>query len=285
MILITGASGNIGRELIRRLSEAGTPYRAGLHSPGKAAELKLPANSSAVEFDFTRPETMRAAMAGIERLFLLSPSGPEMAEREIEAVELAGEAGVRHVVKLSAFGAQTDGFMLGRLHRESEKHVLASGLAYTFLRPNTFMQNLVFLCADSVRAEGRIYLPCGDTDISHVDSRNVAEIAQRVLRDDAHFKRIYEITGPESLTCTEIARRVSTVTGRNVSYVDIPPEKFHARLAAMGLPGWMVEAMVDLLAFQAEGFTSAVSPAYEHVMGKAPTSFNKWMRDAAGAFA
>lgn len=285
MIFITGASGNLGRELVRRLSQAGTPFRAGLRSPGKAAELALPANSGAVEFDYTRPQTMRAALQGIERLFLLSPSGPESADWEIEAVEAAAGAGVRHIVKLSAFGAHTDEFMLGRLHRQVEKHLLASGLAYTFLRPNTFMQNLVFLSSSSIRSEGRIYMPCGDTDISHVDARDIAAVAERVLRDDAHLKRIYDLTGPESLTYTEVARRVSTVAGKNISYVDIPPEKFHARLAASGMPEWMVEAMVDLLAFQAEGRASAVSPAYEHVMGKAPTPFNKWVRDASGAFA
>lgn len=284
MILVGGAGGHVGSELVRVLGKAGTPFRAGFRTAAKAAAAALPAGAVAVELDYARLDTVRAALEGVDRLFLVSTSSPELAIHEMSVVDVAVSSGVRHVALLSAFGAQTDAFVLGQMHREVEKKLLASPLEWTFLRPSSFMQNLLYHSADSLRSEGKLYMACGDGMISHVDIRDVAEVAARVLTANGHTRRIYDLTGPDSLSYADVARRLSSVLGRKIQHVDVPPEKYREAMMAGGVPEWTARALLDLYAFYRENRASAVSPAISHVLGRGPQSFDRWARENAAAF-
>jgi len=177
MILVTGASGNIGTELVKELSRRGEKFRAAYTSKEKAEKARTAAFEPVV-VDFGKPESLAAALAGVDRLFLLSANPPS----ESPVVRAAKAAGVGRIVKLSVFDAPAESFGFGKAHRAVEKEIEASGIDYTFLRPNGFMQNLANQQAASIKAQGAFYFPAADTRISHVDVRDIARVAAVVDR-------------------------------------------------------------------------------------------------------
>src|SRR6516164_11561849 len=192
MILITGASGNVGREVLKQISQAGHKVRAAYQTSQKAAEA--PAGAATVIVDFNRPDTLRAALNGIDCVFLVGPVAPNLVELESSATEEIKRAGVPHLVKLSAMGTRAATFP--RQHAESEDHIKASGVAWTFLRPNGFMQNMVIYNAATVRGQNAFYGSAGDGKVSQVDFRDVGAVAARVLNKDGHTGKTYTLTGP-----------------------------------------------------------------------------------------
>src|SRR5438128_7621197 len=163
MILVTGARGTVGSEVVRQLQAKGGRFKVASREPGKA-----PAGLEAVVFDLDRPDTLPAALEGIDTVFLLS----NVVTSELNAVKAAPAAGVKRIVKLSAWGAGEEAFSFARWHRQVEKAIEASGLRWTHLRPNGFMQNVVNYTGTTIRREGAIYLPAGEARISHVDVRD-----------------------------------------------------------------------------------------------------------------
>jgi uncharacterized protein YbjT (DUF2867 family) len=191
---------------------------------------------------------------------------------------------VRHVVKFSAFGASADapgGF--AKWHGEAEAELRASGLDYTMLRPNFFMQNLLGQ-AQTIAAEGRIYQPVGGARASFVDTRDVAAVAARVLTEDGHEGRSYDITGPEALSYYDVAERLSAAAGREITYVPVSPEDFRRGALAAGLPEWLVEALGLLNETLASGRASAVTDVVREVGKTEPRTFEQFARDYASAF-
>src|SRR5262249_4234416 len=158
MILVTGASGTVGKEVVKALIAAGARFRAGY----RTRPQNLPTGVDGVALDYDKPETVRPALQGVETVFLLSNT----VSLEQGVVDAAKRAGVRRVVKLSAYSAEEEGFIFGRWHRAVEKHIEASGLAWTFLRPNNFMQNVLHYMAGTIRAKGEIYASAGDGEIA-----------------------------------------------------------------------------------------------------------------------
>ncbi len=281
MILVTGASGNIGRELVERLRAAGAPVRAGYHGRKGAPA----AGVEPVELDLSRPATLDQALRGAERMFLLTGNAPDQLAMERNAVAAARAAGIRHVVKLSVWSAPEEPFSFARLHRTIEKEIEASGIGYTFLRPNGFMQNMSNFMAATIRSQGAFYLPAGDARISHVDVRDVAAVAARVLTQPGHEGKAYDLSGPEALTYGDIAARLSAVLGKAVAYVDVPDEAFKQGGLQAGMPEWLVDAMIELFHFYKTGRASRVTSAVRDVTGEDPISFDRYVRDHAPAFA
>lgn len=199
MILVTGAGGTVGSVLLAELKSAGHKPRAAYHSPAKA-EKERANGGDAVSLDFAKPETLRPALAGVDRVFLLGTGGRGQADGEIALVRAARAAGVQRLVKLSVWGAAGEQFAFAKIHRSVERAVEASGLAWTFLRPNSFMQNFVNYMGGSIKAQGAIYQPAGDATISHIDVRDVARVAARVLTTTGHEGQSYELSGPQALT-------------------------------------------------------------------------------------
>jgi len=279
MILVTGASGNIGTELLRELSKRGEKFRAAYTSKEKAEKARTAAVDPVV-VDFARPESLASALAGVDRLFLLSANPPS----ESAVVGAAKAAGVGRIVKLSVFDAPVESFGFGKAHRAVEKEIEASGIDYTFLRPNGFMQNLANQQAASIKAQGAFYFPAADTRISHVDVRDIARVAAAVLTGSGHAGKGYELTGPEALTYGDMAAALTRVLGKPVSYVAISDDDFRKAMAPSGMPAPVIDGLVDLFAFYKRGVAARISPDIEKVTGRKATSFEQYARENVAAF-
>jgi uncharacterized protein YbjT (DUF2867 family) len=186
MILVTGATGNIGPGVVRSLLERGAPIRIAVHRTPLAVD-----GAPTVPLDFDRPETFAPALDGADTLFLLSA---EVAH-EAALIDAAGDAGIRRIVYISSFGANEDPFLVGRLHREMEERIAASGMAWTVLRPNYLMQNVLWLMADDIRREDAFYDSLGPRPVSMIDARDIGAAAARVLTEPGHEGRAYELSG------------------------------------------------------------------------------------------
>ena len=278
MILVTGATGLNGTELVRRLSAKG------IRNLAKAQALVALPNVEVVEGDMARPASLTAALRGVERAMLISSSDPAMLDVQSSFIDAAKKAGVQHVVKLSGIIPELDSpFRFARMHAEIEQRLEASGVAYTHLRAGEFMPSY-FRQVPSIVARGILALPMADARIACVDIGDLAEVAIAVLTTSGHEGKIYPLTGPEALTMAEVAVKLSAATGKSIRYVDVPPDEArHARLAA-GLPPYLAEGLDELFAERRKGKESRVWPTIKEVFGLQPTSFDEFARRNAAIF-
>ncbi|HEX8707107.1 MAG TPA: SDR family oxidoreductase [Pyrinomonadaceae bacterium] len=282
-ILVTGATGQIGSLLVERLAGAGVPARALVRSREKAARIEQLGLEPFVG-DFDAPETLRPALDGVEKVFLLSAPDQRQVELQGNLIEAARGAGVRHIVKLSAIGTGPDSpFSLGRWHYQTEQEIERSGMRYTHLRPNGFMQNALMF-APTIRGQGAFYGSLGETKVSYVDARDVAAVALATLTEDGHEGKAYEVTGPESLSYREIAGALSSVLGKEVRYVDVPMEAARQGMMGAGMPEWLADALVELFEFYRMGGAAHVTETVREVAGSEPISVSRFAADYAGAF-
>jgi uncharacterized protein YbjT (DUF2867 family) len=285
MILVTGATGTNGRLVVEALLRAGIPVRAMVQNPAKAADL-LQAGAQLVVADFDKPETLDGALVGVERSLLLSAVDEHLVDREARFVERARKAGLRHLVKFSAIGAHpTASFTFGRQHGRSERLIMDSGLVFTFIQPNFFMQNLLW-SADAIKGRGELYSTLGQTPASHVDARDIASVITATLTEpiDRHAGSIHLLTGPAALTFAQVAETISRVVGRAVRYVDLTDEQLKAGLLASGQPEWQATALVELNTYARQGHASVVTDTVERVGGRAARPLEQWVREHATTF-
>ncbi|HZI93664.1 MAG TPA: NAD(P)H-binding protein [Patescibacteria group bacterium] len=284
MILVTGAGGTVGGELVNRLSSEGVPFRAAYRSAaGVAAARSRGIDAIGVEYD--RPESLRPALQGVDSMFLLCANGPDQTRYEINAVREAVNGGVKRIVKLSVWDAGGQEFSFARTHRAVEREIESSGLVWTFLRPNGFMQNLSNFHAAGVKA-GVIHL-CGTrTPISHIDARDVAAVAAAVLATGSdHSAMAYDLTGPEALTYQQIAMSLSKALGREIVCEETSPADFRKAMIRSGSPDWVADAVIDLMRYYLDGRAGRVTPWVGRITGREPGSFDRFVRDYRGAFA
>jgi uncharacterized protein YbjT (DUF2867 family) len=282
-ILITGATGNVGSQVVNELNKQGVKVKAGVRSIEKATALQGE-NVTLVEFDTARAETLKAALNGIETLFLLPPLVADMVGYTRDLVNRAKEAGVQYIVKLSGIGAGPEGIQLARWHWATEKLIEDSGIAFTHLRPTSFMQNYVNNAAATIKSQNAFYLPQGDGKISLIDTRDIATVAAIVLTSRDYVGQTIELTGGEALSNYEIAQIFSDVTGRPINYVDVPPAAAQQAMSSAGMPDWLVEAILELNAIIKAGYTAGISPAVREITGRAPITFRQFAQDYATAF-
>lgn len=283
MILVTGAGGTVGSEVVKQLGAAGVPFRAAFHSQEKADAARAK-GIDAVVIDYTRPETLTAALNGIDKLFLLSGGAPDQTQRELNAVEAAKAAGVKHIVKLSVWGAEGEAFSFAHVHRPVEKAIEASGVAWTHLRPNGFMQNLQNYMIGTIKSDGAFYSSVGDSKISHIDVRDIAAVAVKVLTQPGHENRAYSLSGPEGITYTEIASQLTAASGRDVKYVDVTDADVKGAMVGSGAPASYADAFVDLLRYYRTGAGANVTDAVRRILGREPIAFEQYAKDNAKVF-
>lgn len=279
MILVTGASGTVGRATVEALKKRGAGFKVGLRSPEKAKGL----GADAVVFDFANPATFEPAMRGADHVFLLPPLGDRQAEEAKALVDAAKRAGVKHVVKLSVIGARLEpGIFFGRQHGEGEKVIEASGLGFTHLRPTFFMQNwLNYYGVDPSKPESTAYLPIGTGKAAWVDARDLGEVAAAVLTDPGHEGKAYDLTGPAALSGAECAATLSRATGKKIAFVDVPESAARDAIAKSGAPGWMVDGMLELFGIIKAGYAESVADGVEKVLGRKPRTFEAFAADLA----
>jgi len=280
MICVTGASGTVSSEVIRQLESAKAPFCAAYFSNEKA-EAARASGIEAVIIDYNRPETLRAAFQGCDQLFLLGPNAPNQSELERNAVEAAKAAGVRHIVKQSVMGAAQESYSLAKVHRPGEKAIESSGLAWTFLRPNSFMQNAVTFMGGTIRAEGTFYSASGQAKISHVDVRDIAAVAVEVLIGPGHEGRAYTLSGPDALTYDELASELSKALGRPISHINLSPSDLKTGMLAEGIPEAIADRMLDLERYFGEGRASHITNDIKQVTGREPRRFAEYVRETA----
>lgn len=276
MILITGASGTVGSEVVKALGGSGAKVRAAY----RTRPQNVPAGVESVALDFDKPETIRPALAGVDTVFLLST----MVDPERKVVDEAKRAGVKRLVKLSVYGAAKEGFTLARWHRAVERHIEASGVPWTFLRPAGFMQNYFNYMGETIRKQSAIYSSAGSGAGAHIDARDIGAVAARVLTGKGHEGKAYELTGPQALTHDQAAGILSRVLGREIRYVPISHEQYKQGALAAGMPPVYVDALVDLDRYYAEGQLSAVTPAVRELTGRDPIRFEQFAKDYADTF-
>jgi uncharacterized protein YbjT (DUF2867 family) len=187
-------------------------------------------------------------------------------------------------VKLSVLAAEGEAFAFARIHRQVERAVETSGIPFTFLRPCSFMQNFATYYGDAIRRDGAFYLPCGDAREAFVDVRDIARVAATVMTERGHEGKAYDLLGPEALTYSDAAAKLSAATGRTIRYVDIPEIEFRKAMTGLGVPEESVDRLVDLYRFIRGGTAPARSTAIRDATGRDPTSFDQFARDYAEAW-
>jgi uncharacterized protein YbjT (DUF2867 family) len=285
MVLITGATGTNGRLVVEALLARGARVRAMVQDPSRAAGLRW-AGAELVVADFDRPDTLHAALAGVERSLLLSAVDRRLVDRETRFVERARHAGLSHLVKFSAIGAHpAASFTFGRQHGTSERMIMDSGLSFTFVQPNFFMQNLLW-SAGSIKARDELTSSLGLTPASHVDASDIAEVIAAALTEplDRHAGRIHLVTGPAALSFDQVAETLSRVLGRTVRYRNLSDEQLKAGLLSAGQDEWQATALVELNTYARQGHASVVTDTVERITGRPPRSLDQWARDHASAF-
>lgn len=270
-ILITGATGNVGAEVLASLSAAGAPVVAGVRSPtqgrSKVAE---------VTFDFERPETFGLALEGVKKLFLVRPPAMADAARFAPVLAAAKAAGVEHLVFLSLLGAEKNQVVP---HRKIEDLILASGIPYTFLRPGFFMQNLSTTHREEIRDRSEIFVPAGKGKTSFIDVRDIAEVAARTLTEEGHAFKAYPLTGAEALGYEEVARLATDVLGRRIVYSNPSMLRFVIEKRRQGLPVPFVLVMAGIYGTCKLGFAGTLAPDTERLLGRPPRSMRQFLED------
>jgi uncharacterized protein YbjT (DUF2867 family) len=284
MILVTGATGLNGGQLVRRLSASGIPVRALVRSAAKADGLAALPNVEIVEGDMARPETLSEGLRGVDRAMLISSSDPFMLEVQSNFIDAARKAGVKHVVKLSGIMPEVDSpFRFARMHGEIERKLERSGMDFTHVRAGEFM-HAYFRQVPAIVSKGAFFLAMEDARIASIDVGDIAEFAAALLTSPGHEGKIYPLTGPEALTMTEVAERLSSATGKTIRYVNVSPEEAtRARLAA-GMPQYTADALDELFAERRKGKEAEVYTTFETITGRQPTSFAEFARRHAPIF-
>jgi len=273
-VLVTGATGSTGRATVDALAARGVPFRPMSRSLSSA--------DFAVQADLDDADSVRAALSRIRAAYLVTPSTERAEAQQKQFIDLAVEAGVRHIVLLSQLGSVIDSpVRFLRYHAAVEDHAFASGLEVTALRPNLFMQGL-FAVSSVVKSAGVLPAPIGDARVSLVDVRDIGEMAANALISPTPLG-VQTLTGPESLTHSDLAGHLSSATGSEIRFEDIPPATFGEMLAGV-LPPWQVDGLLEDYAHYARGEAATVSSAVPDALGRPARSFAGFANEHAAAF-
>lgn len=280
MILVTGATGTIGSELVRQLVARGTSVRAMTREPGRRQPT---ADVIVTQGDFEDPASLRRATEDVREVFLLSAPGPRVPAHDRAMVDAAVEAGVRKIVKLSAIGS-TDQGMPGNWHAAGEQAVRESGLAWTILRPAGFASNAL-RWVPAIRAGQAIPNLTGSGVHAFVDPRDVAAVAAEALRSPDHDGQIYTLTGPELLSVPDQVRQLSEVLGgRELAVSDVPLEIAAEQMRAAGMDEAVVSVAIRGAELIRSGGDKTLTADVERVLGRPAGTFRGWAESNRAAF-
>jgi len=282
MILATGASGNLGGCVLQSLLRHKQPVRALYRTEKDAANV--PAGVEPVIADFADRDAMKRALQGIDKVFLVCAPIPQLVELESNTIQACQQAGIHHLVLNSALGAGTFQSSFPSWHRQVEEVLTRSGLPYTILRPNSFMQNILSFFAPSIRSSGVFYSSMGKARVSLIDARDIAEFVASVFRGADHIGKTYELNGPEALTYDDVAQKISETAGVPARYVDIPAAKQRESMQGMGMPEWQIEALLELQRYYTEGSGGEVDELVSRVIGRPATRLADFLREFRNEF-
>jgi uncharacterized protein YbjT (DUF2867 family) len=283
-VLVTGATGNVGRAVVRELRERGAAVRALVRDPERAAGILGPGVELAAG-NFEDPASLRRALAGAERVFLSSADGPRKVEHEAAVIDAARAAAMDLLVKASTLGADPASPAPALAwNGRSEDHLRRSGVPATILASGFYMTN-VLAAADQVRATGTLAAPAGRGAVAMIDPADVGAVAAVALTGDGHAGRTYRLTGPRAIGYGEVAEALSRVMGRPVAYADVPETAARDALASAGMPDWLVQQIAGAFRLIREGALAETTSTVRELIGRDPRGFEAFAAAHAAAFA
>jgi uncharacterized protein YbjT (DUF2867 family) len=280
VILVTGATGTVGREVVAQLLVVGAKVRALTRNPSGA---QLDRQVELVAGDLNQPETIAKAVEGVERIFSLA-LGPQLGIQEASLVQAAQKAGARHIVKLSALrpaGEARSG--IATWHQASERAIQNMDIAWTFVQPGAFMSNALNW-RDSIKGQGKVFSNYGDGKLSYIHPRDIAAVAVRALTEPGHEGKAYPVTGPEALSVSELVQLLSEAVGKPIEYLPITDDVAREGMEKAGLPIFLIDALLPFASFVRSGKGAETLPTVEQVTGRKQLTFTDWAREHATDF-
>jgi len=284
MILITGGTGKVGRELVRQLSTVGVSARVLVRTERSARSIR-DIGLEAILGDLTDPRSIQGALRGVKKAFLLAPPSQTETDLKCRFIAAAKEAGVHQVVMVTAAGnTHYSPVFQARQHARAEDCLKTSGLCFAILQPTFFMQNFIAQ-AEGIRSQGAIYGNFGEGKIAFVDAGDIASVARSCLTEDGHDRETYVVTGAESLTHTMVVEKLSAALGKEIRYVDLPPEQSIRGMISMGYPEWLAADLARLAQNVAAGLFAMTTDVVERITRRPPIPFDQFLQNNLTAFA
>lgn len=276
MILVTGATGNTGRSVVRALERANASVRPLV----RAAESEPSAPAGAVVADYDDAAALEQAMSGVKRVFLVSPFGPKQIEQEKRIIDLATKANVEVVVKISSTTPEFRSRSVSAIHvnhAEIENHLRLSGLTWVMVRPNFFMQNLFGLLGQ-FKAEGRVSHPFNESRLGMIDAEDIAEVSAAALLDAKWWNRSLIVSGTP-VTFRDVASELSRIAGREIPYLATSFEETRNKLRQANMPQAQIERFATECAYVQRGGLSVFSDHVEAVLGRPAKSLRQFFEE------
>jgi uncharacterized protein YbjT (DUF2867 family) len=282
MIVVVGGRSKIGAALIGELVEKGEPVRALLRS--SEGTDSLPEGAEGVTGDLADVDSLRLAIDGAEKLFLLCGPVEDEVALNRNAIDVAKEAGIGLFVRSSIIGSDPSSHAtFVRDHGQCDAYLAESGVPHALVRPNLFLQNIPQNTIPSIDADGNFYANAGDARISMVDTRDIASVAAALLTTSGHEGQAYDVTGSEALSYQDVADRLTAALGRKITYIDAPDDAVRRALAGFGMPEWLVGGLVDL--FQdyrrsgTDGYAAQLTDTVERLTGRPPRTLDQLLAE------
>jgi uncharacterized protein YbjT (DUF2867 family) len=282
-ILVTGATGNVGSQVVRELRERGVSARAFVRDADRAWAIFGNGVDLAVG-DFSDTGSIHGALEDVDRVYLSSADGPQKVEHEAAVIDASAAAGVRLIVKASTIGAEPGSPLPtfdwnGRI----EDHLRRSGVPAVILRSDFYMTNLL-AGAEQVRSEGMLFAPAGGGKIAMIDPRDTGAVGAAVLANGGRAGQTHVLTGPEAIKYEGIAKALSAATGRPVGYADVPEEAAREGLVHAGMPDWLVQQLIGAFRLIRQGWFEETTDTVRTLTGREPRTFAEFSHDHAGLF-
>ena len=275
-ILVTGATGNVGIEVVRLLQKTDARFVIGVRDIARAKKT-IGSGLEYVEFDFEKPATYKQALTNVRKIFLVRPPVISDVKKYFHPfIDLAKAQGVEHIVFLSLLGVEKNSVVP---HHKIEKYILASNIPYTFLRASFFMQNLNTTHREDIRKHNEIILPAGKGKTSFIDVRDIAEVGFMALIDDKHMNKAYDLTGSEALDYYQIAEIFSEVLGRKITYTNPSPLQFFMHMKAQGMKPGFIFVMIALYSTAKMGLAGRISDELPKLIDRASITVEQYVKD------
>ena len=283
MILLTGATGKTGSATAKALNEKGITFRALIRNEEKRGAIES-LGGEVVIGSIENKEAVDQSMVDVETALILLPNSENQLSLEKQLVDSAKQAGAKRVVKMSSIEATPDATSpIPKLHLESEEYIKQSGLNWTMIKPNFYMQNLL-ASAGTIKDQGKIFLPMGEGKTGMIDTTDVGKVLAKVLSEDGHESMNHEITGPEILSFNEVAEIFSKGLDKQVDYVDVPLAAYKETLGQFLTNQWHLDAVIDLFKGIADGGIEEKTDTYSELMGESPKPLSEFISENSFIF-